>query len=79
LRSVYSKARKIIETEWTGEDHRKGIGFIDTILFTPDHQNQDMDLIDKDLLTGSGRDEEFGDRFFGLIKKINSMAIKENG
>jgi uncharacterized protein YjbI with pentapeptide repeats len=73
LPSVYSKVRKIIESEWAGEEKRIGIGFIDTIFFKQDRQDQKMDLIDKSLLSDNGTDQRFGDKFFNLIKEVNSM------
>lgn len=77
LKSVYSKAKKVIDTEWTGENKRKGLGFIDTIFFKPDRQDQQIDVIDKNLLTDEGNDQEFGDKFFNLIREINSKRIPD--
>jgi uncharacterized protein YjbI with pentapeptide repeats len=72
LRLVYSKLREIIEKEWTGEYKRLGLGFIDTIYFMRDRDNQPMDIVDKDLLTDEGKDSDFGEKFFQLIRQVNS-------
>lgn len=71
LKEIYSRAKYVIEREWGEEDRRKGIGFIDTIFYKPDHRDQQLDFIDKDLLTDSGKDQAFGEKFFNLMKEIN--------
>jgi uncharacterized protein YjbI with pentapeptide repeats len=71
LREVYSQAKLVVNSEWDGEDKRKGIGFIDTIFYKPDRQNQPMDIIDKNLLVDGGKDKEFGEKFFNLLREIN--------
>ncbi|MDN5216397.1 pentapeptide repeat-containing protein [Fulvivirgaceae bacterium BMA12] len=77
LKKVYYRAREIINKEWHGEEKRKGLGFIDVILYKPDRQNQEMDLIDKAFLTDDDRDSEFGDKFFTLIKQLNTPLSLE--
>ncbi len=75
LKTVYARAKEIIGRDWQSEDVRKGIHIIDNIYFSLDHQNQSMDIIDKELLTDHGKDQEFGERFFNLIRNINSKGV----
>jgi uncharacterized protein YjbI with pentapeptide repeats len=75
LKEVYEQAKQLISKEWSGEDKRKAVSFIDNLFYRPDHQNQPMDLIDKNLLTDEGKDQEFGEKFFNLIREINSKVV----
>jgi hypothetical protein len=71
LSDVYQAAKDIIVREWKGEDERKGISFIDQILFQGSHQKQKIDLVDKDLLTDGNADVVFGEKLFLLLSGLN--------
>lgn len=72
LKSTYSKAREIIDKEWEGEAKRLGLGYIDQIFFCPKRQDQMMDFIDKHILERYGKNKDINERFFDLIKSLNS-------
>lgn len=72
LKETYSKAQKIIDKEWEGEDKRVGLGFIEDIYFTPKTKNQPNDLIDKHMLAKVMKRSDFADKFFDLIRSLNN-------
>ena len=77
LDRVYPNIKKIIDKEWAGEEKRKGLAFIDVVLYKPNYHNQKMDLVDKMLLTDQGKDSEFGEKFFNLLKRVNTEVQAE--
>lgn len=71
LEKVYTRMKEIINQEWLGEDKRKALAFINNIYYTPNRQNQSFDLVDKFIVTDEGKDNEFGKKFFNLLKNIS--------
>lgn len=66
LKYTMEKARYIIESEWQGEDKRRGMLLIESVYFKKDKQDQSKDIIDTFPI--STCDIEFDNKFFGLIR-----------
>lgn len=73
LEAVYSQVHDVVKQEWYGEDKRLGLDIINNIYYTKHHKNQNQDIVDKAFLTEQFS-PEFGNRFFELIKRINSTG-----
>lgn len=69
LKYTMEKVRYIIESEWKGEDKRKGLVLIDNVYFKKDKQDQLLDIIDTFPIASS--DVEFDNKFFNLIRSNN--------
>jgi uncharacterized protein YjbI with pentapeptide repeats len=70
LQETFTQVKKVVNDEWYGEDKRKALAIIDKVYLTPNKKDQLNDLIDKFILTDEGKDVDFGDKFFYLIKNV---------
>ena len=72
LNETYKRALEIIEKDWVGEDKRIGKGYVTKIFFRKEKHNMNLDIIDKYSITDEGKDTDFGEKLFRLIKSVNN-------
>lgn len=69
IHNTFNQVKNTVKNNWKKEeDIRKAMAFIDTIYLSHEKFDQHNDLIDKFILIDEGKDCEFGEKFFNLIK-----------
>lgn len=76
LAHTYSLAKGVIDKTWDDEYKRIALEYIDKIFFNKDRQNQPNDIIDINMLSEGKGMEEFGRKFFDLLKEVNNTVVK---
>ena len=69
LESTMEAARKVIETDWQGEEKRLGLGVIDKIYFKEGKHGKGKSIINMTPVNSSNL--EFEKKFYSLIKRFN--------
>jgi hypothetical protein len=72
LEQTYIRARQVINKEWNNAEHKRiASEYIDKIFYNKDRQNQPNDIIDISMLSEGKEMEEFGRKFFNLLKEAS--------
>jgi hypothetical protein len=69
---VFSKVKNIIKTTWEGENKRTALLFLRDVLLVPNSPIQKNIFVDKHLITDEGKGLDFGEKFFDLLRSVNS-------
>lgn len=70
IHTTFSKVKETVNKDWSLEERRIANNLIDNLYLSENRLHQKMDLIDKFSLIDNGKMQEFGEKFFNLIKTM---------
>jgi uncharacterized protein YjbI with pentapeptide repeats len=78
LERTYNRAKSVINKEWNDDEYKRiAVEYIDKIFLNKDRQNQLNDIIDLNTLSEGNRMEEFGRKFFNVLKVASNCTVEK--